>query len=82
MRVAPGLERCLVNRHLDGGNGVHLEPGRVLVSHPADPVGLHRLHVAEAEQGVLSKWQNVNGVPPGWQSSSSGWPLTASQDRP
>ena len=36
---------------LMGGGAVHLEPGRGLVGRLADPVGLHRLHVVEAEQG-------------------------------
>lgn len=48
-RVATGVVRRLVHWHLDGRNAVHLEPGRDLVGHPADPVGLHWLHVVEAE---------------------------------
>jgi hypothetical protein len=31
--------------HPEGGDAVHLGPGRYLVGHLADPVGLHRLHV-------------------------------------
>jgi hypothetical protein len=51
LRVATGLEHRLVNRHRDGRDAVHLEPSRDLVGRLADPVGFHRLHVVEAEQG-------------------------------
>ena len=54
-RVAAALVCRFVNGHLDGWNAVHLEPGHGLVGHPADPVGLHRLHVVEAERGQMKK---------------------------